>query len=163
MNPAGEQRIFHLLQLAAHRVKTDGDRQSLDVAGISAAQAAVLFVVRKNPGATQRSVADALKIQESAVTAMVGRLVRDNLLTRRPAPEDRRAWRLELTDQAVAALDRFRPALDDLNRRITTAVGGAEAVEALAQALAAIIQMPGPAGEGRRQPQAPPASANDDA
>lgn len=141
MNPAGEHRIFHLLQLAAHRVKTEGDRQAMKVAGISAAQAAVLFIVTRTPGATQRNVATALRLQESAITAMTGRLVEAGLLTRSASPEDRRAWQLHLTEKGTEALSKFRPSLDALNRRITEAVGGHAEVEALARALAAIIQI----------------------
>jgi len=140
MTPAAEHRIFHLLQLAAHKVKTRGDQDAQVIAGITAAQAAVLFVVRASGGATtQRAVAKQLKQQESAVTAMVGRLLGARLLTREPSAADGRAWTLRLTPKAEEALRQFRRPLDVLNARITKAVGGAAKVAALAKALKAII------------------------
>ena len=138
MTVASEQRIFHLLQLAAHKVKTQGDRDAQAIAGITAAQAAVLFVVQTNGGTTQRTVAEQLKQQESAVTAMVARLLEAGLLTREPSAVDRRAWLLRLTPKAKRALRQFGPPLDALNARITKAVGGPGKVAALAKALRAI-------------------------
>jgi DNA-binding MarR family transcriptional regulator len=140
MTPAGQHRIFHLLQLAAHKVKTRGDRDAQAIAGITAAQAAVLFVVRASGGATtQMAVAKQLKQQESAVTAMVSRLLDAGLLTREPSRADRRAWTLRVTPKAEDALRRFRRPLDALNARITKAVGGAAEVDTLARALKNII------------------------
>ena len=142
MDPAGRERIYHLLQTAAHGLKTRADREAQAAAGVSAAQAAVLLVIRAQPGATQRRVAEQLRLNESAVTAMVGRLIAAGLVTRDPSPTDGRAWTLALTATGEAALGEFRRCLDKLNRDLTTALGGEAEVGRFAEALRAVLAIP---------------------
>lgn len=165
MDPAGRERLYHLLQTAAHRLKARADRESEATVGVSAAQAAVLFVIAQEPGVAQRRVAEQLMLNESAVTAMVGRLIERNLVTRTSSPDDGRAWRLGLTAKGEAALGRFRTHLDRINRDLTDALGGDLAVTGLAEGLRAILAMPdgrsgGPEAKsgrpGRARPKAKP-------
>lgn len=142
MDPAGRERLYHLLQTAAHRLKTRADRDSQAVAGVSAAQAAVMFVIQRDGGTTQRRVAEQLKLNESAVTGMVGRLMDAGLVSRTPSPTDGRAWTVALTETGAAALERFRGNLDILNREITAALGGEAEVVRFAEGLRAILEMP---------------------
>jgi len=142
MDPAGRERLYHLLQTAAHRLKTRADRDSQAVAGVSAAQAAVMFVIQRDGGTTQRRVAEQLKLNESAVTGMVGRLMDAGLVSRTPSPTDGRAWTVALTETGAAALERFRGNLDILNREITAALGGEAEVVRFAKGLRAILEMP---------------------
>jgi MarR family transcriptional regulator, organic hydroperoxide resistance regulator len=141
MDPAGRERLYHLLQTAAHRLKTRADRDSQGVAGISAAQAAVMFVIQREGGATQRRVSEQLKLNESAVTAMVGRLMEAGLVDRAPSATDGRAWTVSLTDTGTAALEIFRVSLDAMNAEITAALGGEEAVVRFAEGLRALLEM----------------------
>lgn len=142
MDPAGRERLYHLLQTAAHRLKTRADRDSQGVAGISAAQAAVMFVIQREGGATQRRVAEQLKLNESAVTAMVGRLMEAGLVDRAPSATDGRAWTVSLTATGTAALETFRVSLDAMNAEITAALGGEEAVVRFADGLRALLEIP---------------------
>ena len=142
MDPAGRERLFHLLQLAASRLKTRADRDSERAAGVTAAQAAVMLVIARTAGTTQRAVAEQLQLNESAVTGMVGRLMRRGFVERSPSSEDRRAWRLALTPSGLAALDVFRDRLQALNRDLTAALGGEAGVTRLAAALRAILDIP---------------------
>lgn len=141
MDPAGRERLYHLLQTAAHRLKTRADRDSQGVAGVSAAQAAVMFVIQREGGATQRRVAEQLKLNESAVTAMVGRLMDAGLVDRAPSATDGRAWTVSLTPAGTAALETFRVSLDAMNAEITAALGGEEAVVRFAEGLRALLEM----------------------
>lgn len=142
MDPSGRERLYHLLQTAAHRMKTRADRDSQGVAGVTAAQAAVMFVIQREGGTTQKVVAQHLKLNESAVTGMVGRLLDAGLVDRAPSPTDGRAWTVALTAEGQAALDRFRVNLDALNAEITAALGGEAEVARFAAGLRAIIEMP---------------------
>lgn len=132
-----EERLIHLLQIAAHRVRVAADRAALEGAGITAAQAGVLFAIAAKPGATQRDLALRLRQQESAITAMVSRLLAAGLVARRAMPEDRRAHALTLTPAGQAALESVQPALGALNARLQGALGDAD-IGALADALRAI-------------------------
>jgi DNA-binding MarR family transcriptional regulator len=141
MDPAGRERLYHLLQTAAHRLKTRADRDSQGVAGVTAAQAAVMFVIARERGTTQRRVAEQLKLNESAVTGMVGRLMEAGFVARAPSPTDGRAWTVTLTPAGEAALDRFRVNLDALNADITAALGGEAEVARFADGLRAILEI----------------------
>ena len=143
MDPAGRERLYHLLQTAAHRLKTRADRDSQGVAGVSAAQAAVMFVIAREKGTTQRRVAEQLKLNESAVTGMVGRLMDAGFVARTPSPTDGRAWQVALTPAGQVALDRFRGSLDRLNDELTAALGGEAQVVRFAEDLRAILEIPG--------------------
>jgi DNA-binding MarR family transcriptional regulator len=141
MDPAGRERLYHLLQTAAHRLKTRADRDSQGVAGVTAAQAAVMFVIARERATTQRRVAEQLKLNESAVTGMVGRLMEAGFVARAPSPTDGRAWTVTLTPAGEAALERFRVNLDALNADITAALGGEAEVARFADGLRAILEI----------------------
>jgi MarR family transcriptional regulator, organic hydroperoxide resistance regulator len=148
MDPAGRERLYHLLQTAAHRLKTRADRDSQGAAGVTAAQAAVMFVIQREPGgATQRHVAEQLRLNESAVTGMVGRLMEAGYVRRAPHPADGRAWSVSLTPAGEAALETFRVSLDAMNAEITAALGGEAEVVRFAGALRALLAIP-PTREG---------------
>lgn len=141
MDPSGRERLYHLLQTAAHRLKIRADRESQAMAGISAAQSAVMFLIAREPGTTQRRVAEQLKLNESAVTGMVGRLMTAGYVARAPSPTDGRAWTVTLTPEGEQALEQFRVSLDLLNRDLTAALGGEAEVVTFAASLKAILEM----------------------
>jgi len=142
MDPAGRERLYHLLQTAAHRLKTRADRDSQGSAGITAAQAAVMFVIAREGGTTQRRVAGQLKLNESAVTGMVGRLMEAGFVSRAPSPTDGRAWTVGLTPSGEVALERFRGNLEILNAELTAALGGEAEVARFAAGLRAVLDIP---------------------
>jgi len=145
MDPAGRARLYHLLQTAAHRLKIRADRDSQAVAGLTAAQAAAMFVIQLEAGGTtQRRVAAQLKLQESAVTTMVGRLMEAGFVHRAPSQTDGRAWTVTLTDAGEAALAAFRIHLDAMNAQLSAALGGEDEVARFAAGLKAIIELPDP-------------------
>lgn len=128
---ASKLRIYHRLQIAAHSLRKAADRTVLDAAGITVAQAAVLTVAASGPDVTQREVATALRLNESAVTAMVSRLLKLGLLERTPNASDNRAWRLSLTTSGEAALQASRKSFAAINARIESKLSDPE-IEQLA-------------------------------
>jgi DNA-binding MarR family transcriptional regulator len=100
---ASKLRIYHRLQIAAHTMRKSADRTLLDAAGVTVAQAAVLAIVSAGANVTQRDVASALRLNESAVAAMVSRLMNLRLLQRTQSQNDSRAWSLHLTERGAAA------------------------------------------------------------
>ena len=86
--------------------------------GITVAQAAALGIIARSDGATQRHVARALDINESAVTTMVLRLEALGLVTRQRSTADSRAMVLRLTPDGTIALDKARNAFDAINAAI---------------------------------------------
>ncbi len=75
--------------------------------GVTRSQWTVIAVVARRPGATQRSIAEALDMTEAAAGRLIDRLCNDGLLERRPKPDDRRAHCVHLTAAAEPILDKL--------------------------------------------------------
>ncbi|HET6705967.1 MarR family winged helix-turn-helix transcriptional regulator [Amycolatopsis sp.] len=120
--PEPDQRLFFLLQQAAHRLRVAADRRCLAAAGITTAQLGALFAVREG-GLTQRDLAEQLGQRESAVTAMVTRLVDAGLVAKQPHPREHRAVSLRLTEAGEEALARVGPAIEEFNARLRAVLG----------------------------------------
>jgi MarR family transcriptional regulator, organic hydroperoxide resistance regulator len=129
-----EQRVFYLLLLAAQRLRTVADQASLAQAGITAAQAAVLMVIAGAPGIRQCDIATTLRQRESAITAMVRRLLASGLIKRARHETDGRTWSLELTKEGKLALEAMDEPLTHINARLSAAIGD-DNIDAFAKAL----------------------------
>jgi DNA-binding MarR family transcriptional regulator len=136
-----DQRIYHLLQLAAHRLKVLADREGVAAGGVTGAQAGALFAISAREGMTQRELGEALQINESAVTATVNRLLDAGLVSKSTDALDGRSRRLAITAQGESALASTRAPLDKINHLIAKAVGHGD-VPALARMLRAIADLP---------------------
>lgn len=134
---AAQYRLYHRLQLAAHRLKKAADRTLVGVEGLTAAQGAVLAVIAAEGRPSQRRVAAVLGLNESAMTAMVGRLMTLGAIERLPSPDDSRAWSLQLTETGLAALQRIETSFATINSELDTILDAAEA-DRLADYLARI-------------------------
>ena len=138
MTPS-QLRIYHRLQLAATRLQKTADRAVLEASGVTTAQAAVLAIIAGEGSATQSSIARQLGLNESAITAMVGRLVGMKLLQRSRDKVDRRAWNLRLTAQGRSALKELDKPFQGINTRISSVLDTEELV-ALSAALARLLE-----------------------
>jgi DNA-binding MarR family transcriptional regulator len=119
-----DQRLYFLLQRAAHRLRTTADRRCLAAAGVTTAQLGALFAVRDEPGVTQQRLARTLGLRESAVTGLIGRLTAAGLVAKDPHPHEHRAVVLELTDAGVGALRAAQPEIDRFNAELRAVLGG---------------------------------------
>ena len=117
---ASKLRLYYRLQVAAHTVQKAADRVVSAAAQLTTAQAAVLTIVAAGDRVTQRDVAIALHLNESAVTAMVLRLVKLRLLERTRSQDDPRAWHLSLSKRGRTALAASRAAFATVNGRIAS-------------------------------------------
>ena len=119
---ASKLRIYHKLQIAAHRTQKAADRAVLAAAGVSTAQAAVLSIVAAQGPITQRAVARQLGLNESGMTAMTNRLLSMRLLERLRDENDARAWFLRLTLEGRTALKRIESPFRSVNQTIERAL-----------------------------------------
>lgn len=126
---ANELRLYQRLQLAAHFMRKAADQRLIAEAELTAAQAGVLAVIAAGePAVTQRDVARTLGLNESAMTAMAGRLMRAGLIDREPSDADARAWRLGLTEAGRTAGRKAKAAFVAINARIEDELGAEEIV-----------------------------------
>lgn len=125
---ARKLRLFHRLQLAAHRIQKSADREIANAIELTTSQAAVLSVLANGEGHTQRDVAKALGQNESAATAMVNRLLKMGYLSRKRNAEDARAWLLQLTAEGRTALKAAQLPFRKINRIIEKELSKEEVV-----------------------------------
>lgn len=103
MTPTGPADVTaaelgELLQKASHTFARRGIAGFADH-GLSPARVRLIVTVGEASGIRMRDLAERLGVTGRAVTPLVDRLEREGLITRQPDPDDRRAFRLTLTDK----------------------------------------------------------------
>ena len=73
--------------------------------GVTGPQWRMLAALRRTPGINQGAVAQWLEVEAITAGRMIDRLEKSGMVERRTDPNDRRAWRLFLTDAATPLLD----------------------------------------------------------
>lgn len=119
---ASKFRLYHSLQLAAHQLQKIADRDLLEKSGLTTAQAGVLSAISEKGAITQKDVADCLLLNESAVTAMVNRLMKMGCISRERDEKDKRAWVLKLTASGQDALEKTKAPFSQINGVIEEAI-----------------------------------------
>ena len=130
---AESSRFVLNLQIAAHRLEKYANRRLEGVAGISMRQGAVLRAIAVGNGSSQSGIAQSLGLNESAVTAMVPRLIESGLIRRERSQTDGRVKTLVLTDSGRAALSEALGAFGPVFRLVDETVG--DQVDELSEAL----------------------------
>ncbi|HMM94800.1 MAG: MarR family transcriptional regulator [Micrococcales bacterium] len=100
----------------------------------------VQVLLRDSP--TVGELALELGVSQQAVSKTVGELERLGHVTRRPAPEDARVRRIELTDRGRGLVEETRARRAALVDRVRAAVGS-EPLEAASRALVALLDAAG--------------------
>ncbi len=138
---ASKERLYFLIQRAAHVLKARADAALKESAGLSTAQGAVLTILISDGPCTQRRLADRLMQRESAITTMAERLLKAGYVTRERSPSDARAWVLEATGEGRAAHAAMRAPFDEINAMLDSVFDENDA-ERFAAGLRAIIDRP---------------------
>ncbi|VVE65307.1 MarR family transcriptional regulator [Pandoraea captiosa] len=112
---ATDRRLLFLLNVGQRRVQQWIDARSVDSAGVSAAQAGVLFYLLHHDDALVGEVGAALQLSPSSMTGLANRMVSAGLLTRRADATDGRATRLRVSAAGHKAIARAREVLAELN------------------------------------------------
>jgi MarR family transcriptional regulator, transcriptional regulator for hemolysin len=94
------------LTVVARQLRVAFD-QSVEQSGVTRAQWTLIAAVARNPGATQRTIAEALEVREITAGRLVDRLCDEGYLRREANPSDRRAYCLYLTPAAQPVLDKL--------------------------------------------------------
>lgn len=118
----------------AHALRRAFDRRAATL-GVTRAQWKVLLRVSRMPGLRQVDLADQLDVEPITLCRIIDRLEDAGLVARRRDPEDRRAWRLEVTEKAVPLVEQLRALGDELRAEAFAGIDG-DALEAVRSNLA---------------------------
>jgi DNA-binding MarR family transcriptional regulator len=129
------------------KILQDRVREGLAEAGLHHGQGRVLGALSRNRDLSQIEIAEGLHLSRATVTNMVGRMVRDGLVTRRADEKDKRVWRVRLTPAGKKAFERVRDVWKGLEREILASLPP-ESVEPAHQLLREIRN-----GLGGRDPE----------
>jgi MarR family transcriptional regulator for hemolysin len=91
------------LTVLARLLRNSFDRQVSSL-NVTRSQWAMIVVVARNPGATQRVIAETLEMSEASAGRLIDRLCADGLLERQERYDDRRARAVYLTKAAEPLL-----------------------------------------------------------
>lgn len=115
---AHDRRLYFLLNVGQRRVQRWIDTRSAEHAGVSAAQAGVLFYLMRHEHALVGEVGAALQLSPSSMTGLANRMMSAGLLERRADENDGRATRLSITAAGQAVIGQARVVLGDLNDKL---------------------------------------------
>jgi DNA-binding MarR family transcriptional regulator len=137
-----------------HRVHVAMMSEALAALDLSAASYGALVSIDRTPGITQRTLANERGLDAVTAGQTVDELERQGLVRRRADPDDRRAWRLELTAKGMRIRDRAAPAALAAQARMLSVLSNDEVTklrELLARVIEANADYDRP-GAGRRRP-----------
>lgn len=120
----------------ARMMRRDFDRRAREE-GLTRARWQVLWNLARHEGIHQAALAELLGVAPISLTRQLDRLEEEGLVERRPDPEDRRRFRLYLTDRAQPALCKLRKLAGQTRRRALAGLGHDD-VEALQRMLNAM-------------------------
>lgn len=120
-----EQQIGYLLRRAAAAMAADWAGHA-EPGELRPVQISLLSVVAANPGIGQSELGQTLGIQRTNTAPLVGRLVEDGLIDRRPSPTDGRRVELHLTEAGRAAFDEGQRRIAIHERRALAGLTGGE-------------------------------------
>lgn len=120
---AVDRRLFLLIEIAARRLNREADKRLKAEAGVSAAQAGVLFLLLRRGQRRMGSLSKTLSLNPPAVTGLVDRMVRAGLVTKTTDQTDGRGAMVALTAGGSEAAERADIVLRDLNADLEARLG----------------------------------------
>lgn len=99
--------------------------------GIPDSYRPIIMFLDRNPGASQKNIAEFLNVTTSAVNQAVKSMSCDGFLQKEPDVADKRSYKLYLTDHGKAVAERLHQRLDQSDNAITAFVGAEREAEFL--------------------------------
>lgn len=113
-----DDRLIYLISKAQQclfaYLKREFDAERLT---ITPGQTGILFLLKKNDF-TMTELSRTLSVDNSAITGLVDRLEKSGLVTRLLSPDDRRAYRIHLTDPGLDQINRAQKIIKRVNEEI---------------------------------------------
>jgi MarR family transcriptional regulator for hemolysin len=95
--------LMFLLHDVARLIRVDADKRAR-AHGMTRAQWGILIWLERQPGLSQKELAEILEVEPITVARLIDRLQARGMVERRPDPKDRRIWRLHLCPPAYPVL-----------------------------------------------------------
>ncbi|XBQ16382.1 MAG: MarR family winged helix-turn-helix transcriptional regulator [Oceanicaulis sp.] len=124
---AVDRRLFLLIEIAARRLHREADARLAAEAGVSASQAAVLFLLLRRGERRMGAIGETLALGAPAVTGLVGRMEKAGLVAKRRDAGDRRGALVDLTEAGRLAAERADHVLRAFNAELGDRLGEEEA------------------------------------
>jgi MarR family transcriptional regulator for hemolysin len=100
--------------------------QRVEEMGVTRAKYILIATVANNPGCTQREIAAKLEMSDVTAGRMIDRVCADGLIERQENPQDRRAYRVCLTDAAQPVLKKLAAAASAYEEEMFSSMDQAE-------------------------------------
>ena len=110
-----------LLNDLARALRTRADARAR-AHGMTRAQWMILVRLERQPGMSQNELAQLVEVEPITVGRLVDRLEARGFVERRPDPNDRRIWRLHLTQAASPMLEEITHARAELNEILVAGI-----------------------------------------
>lgn len=120
---AVDRRLYLLIEIAARRLHRDADARLSAEAGVTASQAAVLFLLLRRGERRMGAIGEVLALGAPAVTGLVGRMEKAGLVSRRKDASDRRGALVDLTEAGRRAAERADQILRAFNAELDERLG----------------------------------------
>tara|TARA_R110002049_G_scaffold10819_6_gene52504 strand:+ start:6423 stop:6854 length:432 start_codon:yes stop_codon:yes gene_type:complete len=120
---AVDRRLFLLIEIAARRLNRDADARLKAEAGVTSAQAAVLFLLTRRGERRMGEIGDTLSLNPPAVTGLVSRMEALGLVRKTASKTDGRSAVVSLTEKGRALGDAAETSLRGLNTELESRLG----------------------------------------
>ena len=131
-----EHDLLFLLHDVARLLRVDADKRAR-AHGMTRAQWAILIWLEREPGISQKELAELLEVEPITVARLVDRLEGRGMVERRPDPRDRRIWRLHLLLPAHLVLREISEQRSEMATLVTQGVDE----DSLAIMIEALVRM----------------------
>lgn len=124
---AVDRRLFLLIEIAARRLHREADARLAGATGVSASQAAVLFLLLRRGERRMGAIGETLALGAPAVTGLVSRMEKAGLVIKRRDAGDRRGALVDLTEAGRQTAERADMVLRGFNAELSDRLGDDDA------------------------------------
>lgn len=131
---AVDRRLYLLIEIASRRLTRDVDARLTHAVGVTASQAAVLFLLLRRGERRMGAIGEVLALGAPAVSGLVSRMEKAGLVVRRKDAADKRGALVDLSEAGRQAADKADSVLRAFNAELDERLGDDDA-DALYHAL----------------------------
>jgi DNA-binding MarR family transcriptional regulator len=125
--------LLFLLHDVARLLRVDADKRAR-AHDMTRAQWGILIWLERQPGISQKELAELLDVEPITVARLIDRLESRGMVERRPDPRDRRIWRLHLQQAALQVLRDIDCQRAEITTMVTAGIAD-ETVDVVTEAL----------------------------